>query len=59
MELKQLQDYSEDEIIDILDTLSDAINICDDSKQYGTSDKLLDIIHMIKYNRGMDMEDYI
>ena len=59
MVLKQLQDYTKDEIIDILDTLSDAINICDESGNYGTGDKLLDIIHMIKYNRGIDMEDYI
>lgn len=55
MDIKNILEYDDIEKSDILETLSDAINTCDDAGNYGIGDKLLTIIHILKYNWNMEL----
>ena len=42
---------------EVVDTLSNAINICDKAGENGTGDRLLDVINIIKESAGIPEDD--
>ena len=42
---------------EVVETLSNAINICDKAGESGTGDRLLDIINIIKESAGIPLDD--